>query len=328
MWSLRLTGKTASSRLACAAAWCVVISVFAGPAFAERVARPRQRAAPPTRWDKGTSGAFLDDAFATLQGQRPSFAARSSGAGAAPAVGGPVAQQPAAGGFKWSTLVSESTLTDEIKDMKAEIAAVGGKPSDFKGGGYDKAREGFSAIAVAFGVIAAYDQDVRWKKDAETARDLFARVGFNCKVGTDASLAETKLRLADLDKMLEGGSPDGKADRDGDFTWNMAAGRPALMTRLETADAGISAGIAAKGEFDKQLDRILHDAEMVAVIGHVIQQPDFEYHDDDSYKGYASAMRDAAVRVRDACLKKDYDAARAAAGELKKSCDSCHGEYR
>jgi cytochrome c556 len=32
--------------------------------------------------------------------------------------------------------------------------------------------------------------------------------------------------------------------------------------------------------------------------------------------------------VRDACLKKDSDAARAAAGELKKSCDSCHGEYR
>jgi cytochrome c556 len=39
-------------------------------------------------------------------------------------------------------------------------------------------------------------------------------------------------------------------------------------------------------------------------------------------------MRDAAIRVRDAAKKKDYEAARSALGELKKSCDSCHGDYR
>jgi cytochrome c556 len=39
-------------------------------------------------------------------------------------------------------------------------------------------------------------------------------------------------------------------------------------------------------------------------------------------------MRDAAARIREACEKKDYEAARAAASELKKSCDACHGDYR
>ena len=65
-----------------------------------------------------------------------------------------------------------------------------------------------------------------------------------------------------------------------------------------------------------------------ATIGEVIQRPDFEYHDDDTYRGYASAMRDAAIQARDAAAKNDYDAARTAVGALKKSCDSCHGDYR
>jgi cytochrome c556 len=39
-------------------------------------------------------------------------------------------------------------------------------------------------------------------------------------------------------------------------------------------------------------------------------------------------MRDAAVRARDAARRADYDAVRAAVGDLKKSCDTCHGDYR
>jgi len=64
------------------------------------------------------------------------------------------------------------------------------------------------------------------------------------------------------------------------------------------------------------------------VIGEVIQQKDFEYHDDDTYRGYSAAMRDAAVEARDAVRKGNYEAARAAVGALKKSCDTCHGDYR
>jgi hypothetical protein len=248
----------------------------------------------------------------------------ASGAGQAD-----VATTPAAGGgFKWSTMVSEETLTDEIKDMKAVLVGAVASQSDFKGGGYDKAREAFSAVALAFGVIAAYDQEIRWKKDADRVRDLFARVGFNCKVGTEQSFNESKIRVVDLEALLEGTVPTARADREDDFRWSQAAGRPALMSRLESADATLAAASASKSDFDKAVDRVLRDAEIVAVIGEVIQQPDYEYHDDDTYRGYASAMRDAALRVRSAAQKKDYEAARAALGELKKSCDACHGDYR
>ena len=293
--------------------------------------KPVRRAAPPQAWDKVTAGSFLDDAFTALDGQRPDFSAaprRSTVAAEQAEPGGSPAGGAAGGGFKWSALVSEETLTDEIKDMKGAIATAVARPTDFKGGGYDKAREAFSAVALAFGVIAAFDQDVRWKRDAATARDLFARVGFNCKTGTDQSFAESKARLADLEAMLDGGTPAGRPDRDEDFQWSQVAARPALMSRLESAEGALAAAVASKADFSRQLERVVREAEIVAVIGEVIQRKDFEYHDDDTYRGYAAAMRDAAIGARDAAAKKDHDAASTAVGALKKSCDACHGDYR
>lgn len=291
--------------------------------------RPQEirRAKPPAGdWDKSTAKTFLDDAFGELEGPRPDFtAARKTGGGGQTAA---TTAAAAGDGFKWSALVSEETLTDEIKDMKQAVAAAVASGSDFKGGGYDRAREAFSTTALAFGVIAAFDKDIRWKKDAEAIRDLFARVGFNCKVGNEQSFNEAKLRAADLEAILEGTVPSARADREEDFRWSQVAGRPPLMSRLETADAAIAAAVASKGDFDKAAERLLHDAEMVAIIGEVIQQADYEYFDDDTYRGYASTMRDAAVALRAAVREKNYEAARAAAGSLKKSCDTCHGDYR
>ncbi|MFM9059654.1 MAG: cytochrome c [Planctomycetaceae bacterium] len=290
-----------------------------------------RRSAPPAgTWDGVTAGTFLPDAFSTLEGQRPVFTpgGRTLNPGSPNTV---VTGSPgggATGAFKWSSLASEDTLVDEIKDLKAAIATACGKPTDFKGGGFEEARVAFSALAVAFGVIAAYDGDVRWKKDAATARDLFARAGFNCKVGTEQSFNESKARLEDLESLLDGNSPKGKPDRDDDFRWSQVAGRPALMNRLEQAQDAMRPAIASKADFGGRMGDLLHAVEVVAVIGEVIRQPDFEYHDDDTYRGYAAAMRDAAAEARAACEKKDYEAARAAVGKIEKACDACHGDYR
>jgi hypothetical protein len=313
----------------------LVVSAAVGRAAPLRVERGRPtenlRARPPAAWDRATEAVFFDDAFDTLEGERPDFAVLVSSGRAAPGAGGAAPAGPrgdSAGGFKWSALVSADTLADEIKDMKGRVAAAVASVSDFKGGGYDEARVGFSTIALAFAVTAEHDGDVRWKKEAEQARDLFARVGANCKVGTTQSFAEAKARVDDLATLLDGSPIEATAEREDDFTWSQVAGRPALMARLETADELMAASIASKDDFTKQVEKLLHEAELVATIGEAIQRPDYEYHDDDTYRGYAAAMRDAAIKARDAALKSDYDAARTAVGVLKKSCDSCHGDYR
>ena len=311
---------------------CVLVATLVAPVDARQRGRTRERvrARPPQadRWDRATRSAFFDDAFTTLEGDRPDFAAAAGARVSTGGAAGATAGAGGTGGFRWSALVSPDTLADEVKEQRRALAAALSSESDFKGGGYNAARDAFSAVALAFGVVAAHDGDVRWKKDAENARDLFARVGFNCKVGTIGSFKESKERFADLETLLDGGSPDKKADRDEDFLWSQVAGRPALMSRLAAAEEAAAAAIASKGDFDRAAEALLREVEMVAVIGEVIRQKDFEYHDDDTYRGYSAAMRDAAVEARDAVRKGNYEAARAAVGALKKSCDTCHGDYR
>jgi hypothetical protein len=235
---------------------------------------------------------------------------------------------PGEAAFAWSKLVSGDTLTDEIKDLKDRATATVATSSTFKGGGYDEAREAFSMLALAFGLIAAHDDDIRWQRDAATARDLFARTGFNCKVGTDQTFNESRLRIEDLEAMIQGNPPRGQPEPREDFRWSQVAGRSPLMQRLEQAADALNASVASSAGFKSGADRLFHEAEIVAAIGEVICQPDFEYFDDETYREYAGSMRDAAVRVREACLKQDYEAARAAVGEISKSCDACHGDYR
>lgn len=317
------------SRLAMAGlfAFMAVWAIAAGPKPKPPV---RRAAPPPAEWDKATTGTFYDDAFSVLSGPRPEFETAKRPAPGVPSGGEPgVSRSVGSGGaFKWSSLVSEDTLIDEIKSQKDLVETTIVTPSTFKGGGYNQARKSFSMLAVAFGVIAAHDEDVRWKKDAATARDLFARAGFNCKTATDQAFNESQLRIEDLQLMVNGSSPQGKPERDDDFVWSQAAARPALMARLEEAEKAVAAGLSSSAEFTKAQARVFHEAEIVAAISEVIGQPDFEFHDDESYLVFSHAMRDAAVRVREACLKKDYEAARTAAGGISKACSGCHESYR
>jgi len=200
--------------------------------------RPRRRAAPRARFDEATNDTFLDDAFATLSGDRPEFAP-AEGTRSAAAASPPTAAEAVPDGFRWSSLVSEETLTDEIKNRRADLAAAVAKSSDFKGGGYDSAREALSTVALAFGVIAAYDQpDVRWRKDAATAH-LFARAGANCKVGTDQSFTESNARLEDLESLIQGSSPRSGEAKSYVYDAASLAKIAATKARLAAADEAI-----------------------------------------------------------------------------------------
>ena len=314
---------TRPSRWRPAAALPALAALLASAAAGIALAAPPARRSPPpsTDWDRVTAGAFYDDAFSVLPpGPRPDF---TSGP-----VRPPPVVPPDEAAFAWSKLVSGDTLTDEIKDLKERATATVATSSTFKGGGYDEAREAFSMLALAFGLIAAHDDDIRWQRDAATARDLFARAGFNCKVGTDQTFNESRLRIEDLEAMIQGNPPRGQPEPGEDFRWSEVAGRSPLMKRLEHAADALNASVASSASFKSGADRVFHEAEIVAAIGEVICQPDFEYFDDDTYREYAGSMRDAAVRVREACLKQDYETARAAVGEISKSCDACHGDYR
>jgi hypothetical protein len=284
----------------------------------------RPRAEPPASWSPAATSQFFPDAFAELDGPRPDFSPVPPSAHNTDRSDAPGNASGTAG--SWSSFISGDTLVDEIKTTKMEIDKIVAKKRNFTGGGYIEARDGFSSIAAAFGVIAAYDGDVRWKDNAARARDRFAAAAFECNQGNDKTFTVATQALEDLQKLISGSRLVGPMVKQ--VEWQRIAARPPLMARLSRAEKTLAEVSASDAAFAKEPERLLHAAEMVAMIGEFIQQPNFEDFDDDTYRGYAATMRDAAVQAATATRTGDFAAAQSAISALRKSCDTCHGDYR
>lgn len=289
------------------------------------------KTAPPPKFDQETLDTFFPDARAKLGPGQPGGAAPTTSAAAASGEEVETGSAVEAGGFAWSKLIAASAIEDEIKAQIAPVAEVTKTPSEFRGGGNQKARVYFTELAMLFGVIAQYDGDVRssWKRDALALRDLFKRAGVNCKVGTENSFKEAKQRSDDLAQLIGGGKIE-LPKPDPDVTWSDVANRPPLMIRMgkEGFDPRIKAWTADKGEFSKNRQALANEAQLVAVIAHLIQDESYEFADDEGYQGFAKELERQAVEIVEAIKADSFERAQQAAGQLNKACSSCHGDYR
>ena len=193
---------------------------------------------------------------------------------------------------------------------------------------YQFARLHFSTLAAMFGVIAEYDGDVRWKQQSLGARDAFGKVAANCKVGTDASYNESKLRKADLEDLVGGASPDLKPNPD-DFTWGKLMDRAPIMQRLEIAlEERLKPQTSDAGAFEDNVESVMHEAEMVAAMAEILMKPEMEDGEDEDYMSFSNRMKAAGREIVDAVKLNDADRASKAVGEITKACDECHEFYR
>jgi hypothetical protein len=253
----------------------------------------------------------------------------------APTVGGvntgSVGTDPATGGGmtgKWAALISAPTIEDEVKAIKLAVDSGVDKPSQFSGGGYQNARYQFSIAAAMFGIIAEFDGDVRWKAQSTGIRDVFARTAGNCKVGSTQAYNEARLRKADLQDLLGGATVDAKTNVE-DFNWSLVADRAPMMQRLEVAvDERLSPMTSSAQEFESNKETILHEAEIVAAISHILTRPQMEDGDDEDYAGYANQMKSGALELLDAIKLNDANRAASAVGVMTQSCTECHELYR
>ncbi len=74
----------------------------------------------------------------------------------------------------------------------------------------------------------------------------------------------------------------------------------------------------------KRFDYMAHQAFILAELGNVNQ---FNRKAKD-YQGWAKAIRDEALALADAAMKKDQEAVKAAAKRIHSNCKSCHDVYK
>lgn len=331
--------KAMKIRRFAAAAFCAGVIGFApGNLLAQKPdakgqKKPPRAAAP--KFDKQvTDVIFFKDVFKeALVGERPADLGKPPATVATTPAGGSSTSggentPVAASGAGWSKLVASTTLEDQIKAIKQSLDKDITTPSEFAGKGYTIARREFSALAVLFGVIAEYDGDVRWKSSAAAARDRFTALAGTAKVGSSQAYNAAKEGRSQLEDLLGGGSfPKGEAEAAGE--WSKVADRGPIMQNLgEAFDERLAKWTANEGAFKSNAESALAEAQMIGIYAVLLGKDGMEDADGDSYKDFLTKLKAGAADAAEAAKNGDGDRARKAAGEIKKACDACHGEYR
>jgi hypothetical protein len=309
-----------------AALWQLGI-VSAAPTL--RGAKPKRayKTAPPPKFDQTTLDVFFDDARQEVGPGQPGGAVAAAPVGPAPDSGEPDSGATS-GGFAWSKLISAGTLEDEVKSQLSPLTDATKNPSAFATAN-TAARGHFTELALLFGVIAEYDADVRFKRDAADLKTMFGRAAANSKVSGDNAFKQAQKASQDLADLIAGGKVAApKADPDA--TWAQLVNRPPLMARMgkEGFDPRIKAWTSDKGEFTRNRDELLKEAQLVAIIAHVMQDASYEFGDDETYLEYAKGLEQQAAEIAEAVKADSFERAQKAAGQLNKACVTCHEGYR
>ena len=184
-------------------------------------------------------------------------------------------------------------------------------------------------LAMLFGIAGEYDGEVRWKKDSPAARDVFARTAANSKVGTSQVFQEAKLRKAELQDLIGGASPFQGKDAEAKAVWSSVCSRTPLMQHLERIyEPQLKPLLSDKGQFMGNLDKVTHDAEIIAAIGAVLAKDGMEDADADEYKAFCARLQKAGKEIVEAAKIKNFDAASSAGTAIGKTCTECHEGYR
>jgi hypothetical protein len=290
-----------------------------------------KRAPAPTFDSTQLKSVFFDKLDDAIRGQRPSLATLRSEApatnaatkkpGATSTSGG----EQAAGG--WSKLISAASLEDEVKRVRLRFDNGISTPGAFNGGGFQDARRDLSILATLFAVIGEYNSDVRWKDQANAARELLARSAFNCKAGSTQVYNEVKLRKNDLEDLISG---SGLANREAAplSEWSAVVDRTPMMKYLEELLNGLKEQGADEGSIQSNSEVIKRQAELVAMVGDVLVQSGMVDADDEDYKKLSVVMSAAGTAVSTAIQRSDWKSVREGIGAIGQSCDSCHEQYR
>jgi len=236
---------------------------------------------------------------------------------------------PSGGVYTWSEIISQTTLEDYIKSMKLQVDENITSPGRFAGRGYKVSRRQFSMLAMLFAVVAEYDDEVRWQEYAPTARDQFARVAANSKVGTIQVFNEARQRKEDLQSLVGGGAIPLRPQSEAAATWENVCDRSPLMQWFDAIHSDkILPWTGSVREFNSHKEELLREAEMMAMLATILSKEGMEDGLDDGYTEFCETLKAAALDIVIAVQLNNQQQAQTAAGVITTSCSDCHDFYR
>jgi hypothetical protein len=319
--------------------WSLAIFfAIATPLLAQQVVRRPKRAEAPKIDANSSNDVFFADVATALEGKLPAANSLAKKDPAKPATGGtggntmasntPTLSVDGSSQEGWAKYISTTTIEDEVKQTKLRLDQIVTTPSKFAAGGFTEARVQFSELAVLFGIIADYPGQVRWQKSALAAKEGFAQMAANAKVGSTQAYNEAKTRLQELADMLNGSefpSPPPEEPK----SWEQIVDRQPLMKLCEVAHSNsLTPMTANENAFKENSEDILRYGELMAAYSALLLKEGMPDADDSDYRVHNEKMLAASLDVIQAVKSSNADMARQAVGQMSQACSACHETYR
>lgn len=268
---------------------------------------------------------YFDDIFTEgLKGPKPAVldfepATNSTGAGTV---------KKNAPSEQWSNYISRSAIEDEVKILHRVLQKTITTPSAFNSK-FSDVRQQFDILAMLFGIIHEYDQDVRWKKYAGSFQRQLVDASAKILTPSRPTFQLAKTTRDDLGQLIRGGGIQVSDEGNGKLQWAKVVQRGPIMDQLDLlVGEALRPAVSSKDEFDSKKDDLLRNANLVSAMAHALTMEGQDDADDDGYIQLANRMGSAAKQLIDATQNNEFDAASTAVNRIEQSCVDCHSEWR
>lgn len=228
----------------------------------------------------------------------------------------------------WSEFVSREAIEDEIKSIHSQLQAQLTTRGRFNSQ-IGEIRQHFNMLSMLFGIVSEFNQDIRWKEHARGAQMAFATAAERAQSPSESTFAIAVQRQDELTDLIRGGTVTFAATPSTPLDWPAVIDRRPIMVRLDEAlQSALKPATSNRGEFEKQLDLLSQQTNLVSALAQVLVQDSMDDTDDDGYVRYSRALGTAAADLLTAIENRDFERASRSVNAIDQSCNDCHGEWR
>jgi hypothetical protein len=246
----------------------------------------------------------------------------------------PPAEAPAAsgtgaksGGSDWTALISGELLADEAKAIKNSLTQnlqdVGRYNSKWKDVKYDSAE-----LAALAGVAIEHPEAPSWKANAKYVRDAASQIAAESKANGEKFYTPAKKAYDRLEALLSGSKPPDVEEAADKVKFSEVANRYGLMKRMERARDWLKSEINSEAALKKESTRVNREAAVLAILGKVIETPDYPDADDEEYRKFAQIVSQSGVEIQESVKNQDFKAFAGVLDRCAKACNDCHLQFK
>jgi hypothetical protein len=231
------------------------------------------------------------------------------------------------GGSEWATLINGEVMAAESKSIKNsltdKLANKGRYDSTYKDLRVDAA-----ALTVLAGIAPEHPEAPNWKANAKYVRDMASQVASGSTANGEKFYIKVRAAFDKLDELLAGSKPGGIEEAADKVKFSEVAARNHLMTRMQRAYDAMKANVNTEAIFKKELEKVNHEASMLALLSTVITTPGYNDADDDDYRKFTEIVKKSGLEIEAAVKEQDFKAYSAALDRCYKACTECHQNFR